>query len=122
MAAVHKGESMTKMRSLFLWGICMFTLSKAEASLLYCFANLTDSQVVLPSTCTFDGAPCFGTVTLTLITATDAFRMSLIYTTGNFGRCISMTAHRELMGPSKCRLRGVVPCPAASGPGAAQFK
>ena len=74
---------MTKTRLAFLAGICLFTWPKAEAALLTFDANLTVAQTVPSSGCTFNGAPCFGTATLTLDTTTDAFSMSMMYTTGS---------------------------------------
>jgi hypothetical protein len=109
---VRNGETMTKIRVLFFAGICIFTWSTAQASLLTFTANLTPAQTAPPSGCTFNGAPCFGTATLVVDTNTDALSLLMTYTVGAAWNLHVDDGTPGTNGPTEVFLRGdlAVPC------------
>lgn len=103
---------MTKTRLLFFAGICIFTWSTAQASLLTFTANLTPEQTAPPSGCTYNGDPCFGTATLVVDTSTDALSLLMTYTVGAAWNLHLDDGAPGTNGPTEVFLRGdlAVPC------------
>lgn len=84
----------------------------AQSKLLTFTANLATAETVPPSNCSVDHAPCFGTATLVVDTATGAFSLNLKYASAALGAMHLDLGDPGMNGKIQVMLEGskAVPC------------